>query len=129
MRAHDIVTRLLLEQYHPLAVAKTLLGGESFRRFAHRVLLDLRYPAPPTCSNSQPQAIATEVFYRQTLLEVVESWLVENKLSPDELCCPPPRADESCASYCPRCEAQFVSVSGTCSDCGGLPLMAFRKAS
>jgi len=129
MRAHDIASRPLLEQFHPLAVAKTLLSPESFHRFARRLLLDLRHPAPPTCPNSQPQAISTEAFYRHTLLEVVESWLVENKLLPDELCCPPARSDEFCTSYCPRCEAQFVSESATCSDCGGLPLVAFTKAS
>jgi hypothetical protein len=129
MRAHDIASRLLLETFHPLAVAKKLFRPEQFLPFARRLLLDLRNPALPTCPNLQPPAIATEQFFRQVYLETVEAWLTENKIAPNELCRPPAPADESCHAYCPRCEAQFTTTTGHCADCGGLPLVSFRKAS
>jgi hypothetical protein len=129
MRALDIASRPLLENVHPLAVAKYFLSPAAFQRFARRVLLDLRHPMRPTCPNPQREAIATEAFFRGTLVEAVEAWLTGNKISPAELCKPPAPADESCRAYCPRCEAQFTTVTGTCADCGGLPLVAFPKAS
>lgn len=129
MRAHDLVSRPLLENFHPLAVAKNLLASDDFNHFTRRILLDLRHPVPPTCPNSLASAVATEAFHRRHLLEAAEVWLTENKLSPDELCRPPVPTDESCRAYCPRCESQFISTSGQCADCGGLALVAFRKAS
>jgi hypothetical protein len=129
MRAHDLLSRALLENFHPLAVAKVLLPLETFRRFARRFLLDLRHPALPGCSNPQPQALATEIFFRRTLLEIVAGWLNEQKIPSDELCRPPAPADDSCRAYCPRCEAQFTSASGFCADCGGLSLQPFPKVS
>ena len=128
MRAQDIASRPLLENFHPLAVAKHFLPTALFRRFARRVLLDMRHPARPICPNPQPEAIATEAFFRQVQIETVEAWLAENKIAPVELCKPPPPADESCHAYCPRCEAQFTTPTGTCADCGGVPLAAFAKA-
>lgn len=129
MRALDIASRPLLENFHPLAVAQHFLPATAFRRFARRVVLDLRHPVQPTCPNLQPAAIATEAFFRRIQLETVEAWLAENKMTPAELCKPPPPADESCHAYCPRCEAQFTTPVGTCADCGGVPLVAFAKAS
>lgn len=129
IRGLDLISRPLLETFHPLTVAKIFLAPAAFRSFSRRILLDLRNPARPTCPNPDPQAIATEVFFRRTYLEVVEAWFTENKIPPEELCRPAAPADESCRAYCPRCEAQFTSTTGLCSDCGGLPLVEFRKAS
>lgn len=129
IRAVDIASRSLLENFHPLAVAKHFLPPASFQRYARRVLLDLRHPLQPVCPNPRPEAIATEAFFRRALLETVETWLAENQVLPSELCRPPTPADESCRAYCPRCEAQFTTVTGACADCGGISLMAFPKLS
>ena len=51
MRALDITSRPLLENFHPLAVTKHFLTPAVFHRFARRVLLDLRHPVLPTCPN------------------------------------------------------------------------------
>ena len=73
IRALDLISRPLLETFHPLTGAKLLLTPAAFRSFGRRILLDLRNPARPTCPNPDPQAIATEVFFRRTYLEVVEA--------------------------------------------------------
>ncbi|MFO1513559.1 MAG: hypothetical protein U1F83_11685 [Verrucomicrobiota bacterium] len=127
MRAHDALSRPLLETFHPLAVAKVSLKDEDFRRFARGLLLDLRQPALPLCPNEMPEAQSTERFFRRTLLTVTEEFLTRGGVTPGELGHSPVPGDESSRAYCPRCEAQFTSVEGRCADCGGLPLVAFKS--
>lgn len=127
MRAHDALSRPLFETFHPLALAKFFLPTNDFRDFARRVLLDLRHPAQPVCSNADPAAHVTELHARTTLRQVAEGLLKQSGVEPDELCKPPARLDESCRAYCPRCRAQFTTASGTCADCGGLALEAFAQ--
>jgi hypothetical protein len=126
MRAHDVLSRPLLESFHPLAVAKVLCPESEFREFARKVLLDLRHPALPVSPGDDAAPAKVEGAARETLLKAVEDFLKQAGLDPDELCAPPP-ADESCQSYCPRCGAQFTTISGKCPDCGGLPLTAFPR--
>ena len=127
MRAHDALSRPLLETYHPLAVARVLLNAEDFNGFARRVLIDLRHPALPLCPNELPAAQATEKYFRSMFLAATEQFLVQQGIEPSPLCASPPPSDESSRAYCPRCESQFTSVQGQCADCGGLPLVAFEK--
>lgn len=129
IRAVDFVSRPLLENFHPLVAAKFFLPAATFQPYARRLLLDLRHPIQPTCPNPQPEAIATEQFFRQMLLATVEAWLTGHQIDPSKLCQPPLPADESCRAYCPRCEAQFTTAAGACADCGGVNLVAFPKAS
>ncbi|HEX5221363.1 MAG TPA: hypothetical protein VFZ59_17495 [Verrucomicrobiae bacterium] len=128
MRAHDTLSRPLLETFHPLAVASVLLEARAFNEFARRLLIDLRHPALPLCPNEQPAALAAENFFRQTSLVSTETFLVRQGIEPAALCRPPVLSDESSRAYCPRCETQFTSVDGRCTDCGGLALVAFEKA-
>lgn len=126
LRAHDIVSRPLLETFHPLAVAKVLLNESSFRAFARNVMLDARHPMLPVCPNAHPQAAPTEKFFRSATLEIAEAWLKENGIAPDDLCRAPKPLDETCRAYCPRCESQFTSAEHSCADCGGIALVTFQ---
>ena len=128
IRACDIASRSLLERFHPLAVAKVLLNEETFRAFARKLVIDLRYPMLPTCPNPLPAAISTEKLFRNASLEIAEAWLKENRIGIAELCHAPQPLDNSCRAYCPRCEAQFTSAEHRCSDCGGLALAIFSSA-
>lgn len=125
MRAHDILSRPLLESFHPLAVARVLLVEQQFRSFARNRLLDLRHPLLPICPNLKPAAVAAEKFFRGASLEITEAWLKQGGIEPDELCLPPKPLDEACRAYCPRCEAQFTSAEHGCSDCGEIVLIEF----
>ncbi len=127
MRAHDVLSRPLFETFHPLVVAKAFLSNTNFRDFARRLLLDLRHPAEPICPGAHPVARATELHARTTLQTAVEDLLRQEGVEPDELCRPPSLLDESCRSYCPRCDAQFTTTNGYCADCGGLALVAFTS--
>lgn len=127
MRAGDVLSRLLLETFHPLALAKVFLPVETFREFARHVMLDLQHPARPVCPDDSPDVRATELQARRTLQSAVENFLKQVGLDPGTLVRPPAPADESCRAYCPRCGAQFTTAGGECADCGGLALVPFAK--
>ncbi|MEK7707398.1 MAG: hypothetical protein AAB380_05325 [Verrucomicrobiota bacterium] len=127
MRAHDALSRPLFETFHPLALARVFLSRNDFRDFARRVLLDLRHPAEPVWSSAEPAAHATELHARTMLQTAVEELLKQHGVEPEDLCKPPAPLDESCRAYCPRCGAQFTTLSGNCGDCGGLALVAFAS--
>ena len=127
MRAGDVLSRPLLETFHPLAVAQVLLPAEAFREFARRVVLDLEHPARPVCPDESPNVKATELHGRRALQSAVENCLKQGGIEPETLVRAPVPADESCRAYCPRCSAQFTTADGECSDCGGLALLPFAK--
>lgn len=125
MRVQDALSRPLLEGFHPLTLAKVFLSEPDFREFARRLLLDLRQPALPLCPNDTPAAAETERLVRWALLSEAEGFLRQTGLEPKELCRPPVPADAACRAFCPRCQAQFTTMQGTCADCGGLGLVSF----
>jgi hypothetical protein len=125
MRAHDALSRPLLEAFHPLAAANVLLPAASFRALARRALRDVRQPALPTCPNPQAAAVATELFFRAALRTTMEAFLKTHGIEPDELCRAPEPAEAASRAYCPRCETQFATAAARCADCGGLALVAF----
>lgn len=127
MRAHDALSRPLLEEFHPLAVAKVSLSEADFRNLARRMLLDLRRPALPDCPSEDAAVRRAESFWRSALLEATEAMLKRGGIQPEELCRPPKPADDSCHAFCPRCLAQFTTATGHCADCGGLGLVAFNN--
>jgi hypothetical protein len=123
IRAIDVLSRPLLGSCHPLAIARVFCTGNAFRDYARRVLLDVRHPCLPLCPTTETGQLAAELYARTTLLQVVERFLKQDRIDPDNLVKPPKPADETCLSYCPRCEGQFTTVTGTCPDCGGVELM------
>ena len=125
IRAPDLLARHRLEHAHALAVARLLCRPRTFRTFARRLLLDLRYPLFPVCPTNDPDAVAAEEWFRAAQQKAIEQFLQRADLDPNELTAPPRPAEQANQSYCPRCRAQFVIRDGTCADCGGRPLQPF----
>jgi hypothetical protein len=125
VRAHDLLARRLVENFHPLAVAELFCPGAPFERLARRVLLDLRFPLLPRAPSAEAAVVQTEEWFRGVLLEECERAVQRAGLKPLELTRPPARSEATHRSYCPRCDAQFEVESGTCADCGGRELVAF----
>jgi len=125
IRAGDVLSRPLLEPFHPLAVARVFCSSEAFADLARSTLRELRHPALPECPRAESIARATEAFWRARLQESIEAFLRQNGLDPAALMRPPASADAGCRSYCPRCLAQFDISEGACEDCGGLKLAPF----
>ena len=125
IRAHDLLARRLVENFHPLAVAEAFCPGAPFQRLARRVLLDSRFPMLPSAPSSKAAVAQTEEWFRGVLLDECEKAVEHAGLKPSELTQPPERLEAAHRSYCPRCDAQFVVEVGTCADCGGRALAAF----
>jgi hypothetical protein len=129
IRAHDALSRPLLEHFHPLAIAKVFCAEDQFRNFAGTILRDIRHPALPLCPRNEPLAIEAETFGRTLLENTAEEFLKKNNVSVKKLLQPPEPADATCVSFCPRCLAQFTTLDGKCDDCGGLLLTPFSGVS
>jgi len=128
IRARDALSRPLLEQFHPLTLARVFCREDEFRDCARSILSEIRHPALPLCPNPDPLAQQAERETRRLWQRLVENFLKQNGFTPDELLRPPTPADETCAAYCPRCLAQFTAGASVCPDCGGLPLLRFPAA-
>ena len=129
IRARDVLSRPLFEAFHPLALAKVFCPEQEFRALALSVVREIRFPGLPVCPREEPVAQAAERHARAALQQAVEGFLAQCGIQPAELAQPPPRSDETCRSYCPRCLAQFTTSEGSCADCGGMPLVAFVSLS
>lgn len=117
IRAQDILGRPLLEQFHPLAVAKALSSPVNHDRLASIIVRDLNFPRMPvTPTDSSDQAQQTESTFRKTLLKHLDDpkWLK-----------PPERSEAVHTQYCQRCLQQFTDAGTACPDCGGRPLVKF----
>lgn len=129
IRALDLLSRPLLEIYHPLAVARVLCTERDFCVVARNYLREINYPARPLCPRPESAAIQAEQAMRSLLKQGVESLIKKGGQNLAELMRPPMPTDSACRSYCPRCLAQFTVTSGVCEDCGGVPLIAFAPES
>lgn len=110
IRAVDVLSRPLLEGFHPLAVAAQLLKRNELEAFTRRQLRRARVwlrQAPP---EERP-------FYQQ-LDAALGEFLRSAGLDADQLLAPPPASEPVCRSYCPRCGSQFTFATGPCADCG-----------
>ncbi|HZR15698.1 MAG TPA: hypothetical protein VFE51_00100 [Verrucomicrobiae bacterium] len=126
VRARDLLTRPLLERFHPVAIAQVLGSAPAFEQLAAQFLRELRFPALPLCPRSEPIAQATERHSREFLLRALEAFLKRNGCRPEKLLRPPLRSDPHSRSYCPRCHSQFTVLEGSCQDCGGITLSPFE---
>jgi hypothetical protein len=127
IRARDVLSRPLLETFHPLAIARVFCTEAEFKRLARSALLDLRYPMSSRDIASESKAGEIERYFKTSQNAALEVFLKKNGIKAEELLKPPTPADATCLSYCPRCESQFTSAQGNCADCGGLALVAFPR--
>jgi hypothetical protein len=128
IRANDVLSRPLLEGFHPLAIARVLGSDQEFREFAGQMVREVSYPALPLWPGDDPVAQAAERQSRTLLLKILEAFLKNNGLDPRNLVQSPARADATSQSYCPRCLAQFTIPEGACADCGGIELARFAPS-
>jgi hypothetical protein len=113
IRAQDILARPLLENFHPMAVAKTLCSETDFEKLAGRTIRDLEFPPLPMATHEQR--------FRQNLLETLVANLDLTRKVSDYIATPK-RSETVHVSYCPRCLQQFTKQAVACHDCGGRPL-------
>jgi hypothetical protein len=122
MRAHDKLSRAFIHLSHPLPIAKALCLEKEFLDFTKKMVLDMHYPLLPICPTEDLKKIETEKWFRSKLIYVTKMALQKWNVDIDSLMAPPKIENESCRSYCPRCNCQYMIEKGVCIDCGGISL-------
>lgn len=128
IRVQDLLYRPLLESFHPLAIASLFCDEQAFLDYARKILIETRYPLGLN-SIGGGAALEAEREWRSLLLRETERFLQRQKVDLAALTRPPKPADGTSLAWCPRCEAQFTTRTGTCADCGGLELVPFAGSS
>lgn len=119
IRAVETLARPLVENFHPLAVAKVLLNKDSFEQLASHHLRRLRVRVGFSSDD-------TERRYFEMLEAAMLEFLKSEKIGAGKLLPPPGAGDPSCHSFCPRCGSQFTFETGSCSDCGSVEVERFK---
>jgi hypothetical protein len=122
VRGLEWLGRPLFERWHPLTLAMVFGQREKTLQLARRVLKELNWPASSVLPVGAAQAAEVERSWRILQEEAVRRLLRTGDIDADELLQPPMPLDDSCRSYCPRCDAQFTTSGGECCDCGGITL-------
>ena len=127
IRVLDVLSRPLLEAFHPLAASKVLCSERQFGVLSGNWLRAARHVPTRETSGAHSLETETEQFWNMARQRSLENFIEQIGLSPKQLLRPPTPADETCLAYCPRCLAQFTIPTGTCPDCGGLALQPFLQ--
>ena len=127
IRALDVLSRSLLESYHPVAIAKVFCPAVRFEALARTYLRELRYQSLSDGPRQDVTIEDAERYWQAVSQRTLEDFLKRSGLDPEALLKPPAPTDETCLSYCPRCLAQFTTREGVCADCGGVPLARLKS--
>jgi hypothetical protein len=127
IRARDVLSRPLLENFHPVAIAKAFCPDAEFREIAREAIRYLRFPAKPVVLTPSGPEQSILKYCRDLERSALEGFLQKQGLKLEELLRAPDRMDDTCLAYCPRCSAQYTFTNGECGDCG-TALVAFPNA-
>ncbi len=122
VRAVDALSRSQLAMFHPLAVARALAAKSEFLALAGQAVREARFQPAGVPSG---EAGAIQQFARESWRRILEEWLREQGIDPEQAVLPPARVEASDRGYCPRCQTPYTRADGGCGDCGGVPLKAF----
>ena len=120
LRAPDVLTKNLLSQFSPVAVA-SVLAGPGDKVFVRDVVRDLQHPLTHEIADQKAAETIGWMGAQQLncclgLVERVDRF----KGLPGAV-----MQEGDSVAYCPRCAVQFVMDEGECPDCPGVQLVAF----
>lgn len=124
MRAVDIISRDLLDLFHPMAIVTFLCPEKTAQDFIRKVISDLRYPLRPDFSK---ELYAVSDWFREVFIRIFEEFLVTREISIDLIMRRNFSPADKHGSYCPRCYSEYTVSSGQCLDCGGVILLQFSE--
>lgn len=125
LRASDSLTSNVVSGFSPVVVAQSL-GVDDCEHFLSSFLRDLKYPLAHDLSG--PIAIDIVRSCADDRLTACIEYLKKTRGIDLPTAFTPKTQEKDCYSYCPRCESQFVSPSGSCPECPGIDLIAFPGA-
>ncbi len=126
IRACDAISRHLLVEFQPLAVAIAVCPPDEARRFARSVLADIRHPLEFVLSGKEIER-QVEMEFTQQLAVAAERLLANAGFDLESLLAPSQREDPSCKTYCPRCDRQYCCDASSCASCA-IPLKEWPHA-
>jgi hypothetical protein len=127
IRALDVISRPLLEAFHPLAIAKVFCPAGQFEELARKYLREIRYQSLPGDPEQDSMGQKVQRYWRDVSQKTLEDFLNRSGMDTKALLQAPVATDDTCLSYCPRCLAQFTEREGVCFDCAGMPLAPLRS--
>jgi hypothetical protein len=119
MRSCEQLGRGWLEDAHAVTVAAVMCRPPQLERTARQLLRRLQYPLA-----DDPWHTARADTTRRKLIDRLCAAVHQRGLGFAQLHALAERLPDA-ASYCPRCEMQYVFDNGRCSACSDLPLAAF----
>lgn len=112
------LTKELLRESHPVAIAAVLCDETAFREIAIRSLRHAQFPGV------DPGAGGTAAAQVESVIELRS--VIAARLGVADVALPDPPRTSACALwYCPRCLAEYSSFAASCTDCEGVALKAF----
>ena len=123
IRACDLITANLLENYNPVAVGHLFLPPGEYKKFAERTLRNFKYPPVGYITGIPANEIS--IYQNQIFLRLTSDYIREVANIGEDLLYQPVPNDISVHSFCPRCLSQFTKEAGNCPDCPGLKLRTF----
>lgn len=124
IRAIDLLGQQVLADYSPVVLA-TLLPGPAVQQFLRAFILDLQHPLKHDVADGK--AVQTIIWAAAEQFRLCNEHIKNKLFSGLEILFAPPQRELDSRSYCPRCRCHFTAVSGECSDCAGVALVAFPK--
>jgi hypothetical protein len=105
-------------------VGAVLLRHERFAELVREELAELRYGiAAPGETEDE-----TRRWFRERRRRAVQRLAKAQGVDPEALFQPPPREDDGCRTFCPRCRAQYVHADGACASCQDIRLLPLDAA-
>ena len=123
IRACDLITANLLENYNPVAVGHLFLPPVEFKKYAERTLRNFKYPPVDYITGNCANEIS--IYQNQIVLRLASDYIRDVANIGEDLLYQPVPNDISVQSFCPRCLSQFTKEAGNCPDCPGLKLRTF----
>jgi len=125
VRVTDLLAKKLWLDFHPFAVAGSVLGKDRFTAFARESLARIRHPAYDALTEDAARGIDT--WYKGSLVRAMEETLRAMGIDAESLRLPELAGREGgYSSYCPRCFGLYEIEHGACADCPDVRLIPLK---
>lgn len=127
VRLRDLISRDLLYEFHPIAVANVLAESDAYNLLARRYLVRAREAASGTAATVGSAVEEAGTWRAKSWKNELEAYLTKGGCNLSELLQAPPRRDPSSRTYCPLCLTEYTLAEGKCSDCQTVTLELYKS--
>jgi hypothetical protein len=128
VRVTDLLAKKLWLDFHPFAVAGSVLEKDRFAAYARESLARIRHPAYDALTVDAARGI--DGWYKGSLVRAMEETVRAMGIDVESLRRPELAGGEAGASpyssYCPRCLGLYEIEDGACADCPDMRLVPLK---